>query len=57
MNEVRHFRDKDHVATGSDGDWTYCGRPWEPQPEDAQPCELCVNEVIKYADSMRQGQR
>lgn len=54
---IRHFHDKDHVANGSDGDWTYCGKPWRPQPKDAKPCDQCVDEVIKYADTMRQGQR
>lgn len=56
---IRHFRDRDHVFTGHEGEWTMCGKPWtgRPKGDDVPLCQDCVTAAVDYADTMRQGQR
>lgn len=39
---VMHRQDTDHYFNGSAGEWTACGKPWEPQPRDAPDCPSCA---------------
>ncbi len=57
MEQVRHHEDRDRIFNGSEGRWTICGQPWGPQPETGPWCQECVDAVIEFADTMRQGQR
>lgn len=46
---VRHFEDRNHEFTGSEGRWTICGERWAEQPEVGADCRACVDAVVEYA--------
>lgn len=55
---IRHFRDRDKVFNGSQGDWTVCGLAWERQPTGlVTDCTKCRGLLRELADRMRPGQR